>query len=50
VLAAHRAGIQHVLIPAENEKDLRELPEDVRAALHFTFLKHADEALAAALV
>jgi len=50
VLAAHRSGVRTVLLPAENEKDLDDLPDDVRAELTFVFLRHADEALAAALV
>lgn len=50
VLAAHRAGIRTVLLPAENEKDLDDLPDDVRAELAFVFLRHADDALKAALV
>ena len=49
VLAAHRAGIRTVLLPAENEKDLDDLPDDVRTELTFVFLRHADDALKAAL-
>ena len=49
VLAAHRSGIRIVLLPAENEKDLDDLPEDVRAELSFIFLRHADDALKVAL-
>jgi ATP-dependent Lon protease len=45
VLAAHRAGITHVLLPAENEKDLEEIPADIREALNFTHVRHADEVL-----
>jgi ATP-dependent Lon protease len=50
VLAAHRSGIRTVLLPYENEKDLDDLPADVRAELTFVFLRHADDALKAALV
>jgi ATP-dependent Lon protease len=49
VLAAHRSGIRTVLLPYENEKDLDDLPGDVRAELTFIFLRHADDALKAAL-
>ena len=35
VLAAQRAGLRVVLLPARNEKDLREVPETARAALQF---------------
>ncbi len=50
VIAAHRAGIAEVLIPWENEKDLDELPEDVRKALRFTPVKNADTVLELALI
>ena len=49
VLAAHRSGIRIVLLPHENEKDLDDLPGDVRSELTFIFLRHADDALNAAL-
>ena len=49
VLAALRAGIPEVLMPAENERDLVDLPAPARRALKFTFVKHVDEVLAAAL-
>ena len=32
VLAAHRAGISHVIIPRRNEKDLKELPKGVKVS------------------
>ncbi|MBC8137067.1 MAG: endopeptidase La [Fibrella sp.] len=50
IIAAHRAGITEVLLPFENEKDLEELPADVRDALHFTLVKDADAVLKLALV
>lgn len=37
ILAAHRAGIKTVILPAENRKDLQELPENVRAQIRFHF-------------
>jgi len=49
VLAAHRAGVKTVLLPAENEKDLRDVPEEVRRALRFVFVTHVDQVLAEAL-
>jgi ATP-dependent Lon protease len=49
VLAALRAGITTVLLPARNEKDLDELPEDARKQLQFVLLKTVDEAVANAL-
>ena len=45
VLAAHRVGIQHVLLPEENEKDLPELPEDVRKEIDFTLVSHVREVI-----
>jgi ATP-dependent Lon protease len=49
LLAAHRAGITTVLLPKENEKDLVELPDDVRAALEIRLVETADEVLQLAL-
>ena len=42
VLAAQRAGLQRVLLPSRNEKDLRKLPEVTRATLKFVFLETVD--------
>ncbi|MDH3524217.1 MAG: endopeptidase La [Acidobacteriota bacterium] len=49
VLAAYRAGISEVVIPTENEKDLEELPEEVREALQFHLVDSMDEVLRIAL-
>ncbi|MFL6674398.1 MAG: endopeptidase La [Massilia sp.] len=49
VLAALRAGITTVLLPARNEKDLDELPDDARKQLQFVLLHTVDEAVAQAL-
>lgn len=49
-LAAHRAGIHTVLIPAGNEKDIRDIPESVRSTLKFVPVKHMDDVLAQALL
>jgi ATP-dependent Lon protease len=49
VLAARRAGIKHVVLPRDNEVDLRELPENVRQELTFTLAERIDEALLATL-
>ena len=48
-MAAMRNGITTVLIPADNEKDLEEIDQTVRAALRFIPVKQIDEVLAAAL-
>ncbi|TCS96542.1 endopeptidase La [Hazenella coriacea] len=49
-LSAHRAGIKHVILPSENEKDLEEIPKSVRKDLTFTPVSHLDEVLKLALV
>ena len=50
VLAAHRGGIKHILLPKENEKDLEDIPESIRGELTFTPVAHMDEVLRKALV
>jgi ATP-dependent Lon protease len=50
VLAAHRAGIRHVLLPRDNEADLSKLPETVRAEMTFTLLDRLEDALAVAVL
>jgi ATP-dependent Lon protease len=49
MLAARRAGIRRVILPKDNEKDLRELPEEVRKEMEFLLVERIEEALAAAL-
>ena len=49
MLAAHRAGMRRVILPKANEKDLRELPEHVRADMEFIYAEHVDDVLAAAI-
>lgn len=49
VLAAHRAGIRTIILPKENEKDLEEIPANVREELNFQFVTHMDEVLRLAL-
>ena len=48
-MAALRNGIKTVIVPAENEKDLEEIDQTVRAALHFILVEQVDQVLAAAL-
>jgi ATP-dependent Lon protease len=48
-LAALRAGIHTILLPARNRKDLEEIPENARQQLEFIWLDTVDDALAAAL-
>jgi ATP-dependent Lon protease len=49
VLAAQRAGLRAVLLPARNEKDLREVPEATRSTLQFVFLETVNDAIQASL-
>ncbi|MBC7930656.1 MAG: endopeptidase La [Rubrivivax sp.] len=45
VLAAHRAGIRRVVLPARNEPDTEDIPEDVRRELEFVYASRISEAL-----
>ncbi len=49
VVAAHRAGIRRVMLPARNRKDFEDIPEEVRHALAFVWLERVDQAVEAAL-
>lgn len=49
LLAAHRGGIKQVIIPAENEKDLKEIPDNVKTNLTIHAVKWMDEVLEIAL-
>ena len=50
VLAARRAGLKTVLLPKENERDLEEVPAELKKDLRFVFVETVDDVLAAALV
>jgi ATP-dependent Lon protease len=49
VLSAHRAAIKQVILPKGNEKDLEEVPEEVRNQLRFTFVERLEQVLEVAL-
>ncbi len=49
LLAAHRAGIKHVIIPKDNEKDLTDIPKKVREDIKITVVENVDEVLKIAL-
>jgi ATP-dependent Lon protease len=49
VLAARRAGLRRVILPKDNEKDLRELPEHVRAEMEFVLAERIEDVLTAAI-
>ena len=48
-LAAHRAGIRTVVLPAGNQRDLRDVPDDVREVMTFHLVGHMDEVFDLAL-
>jgi ATP-dependent Lon protease len=50
VLAAHAAGVETLVLPRHNERDLREIPAAVRRDLRFRFIDHMAELLEIALV
>jgi ATP-dependent Lon protease len=50
VLGAHRAGITRIILPKENEADLEDIPDDVRAALTFSCVSSLDQVFSEALV
>ncbi|MBS1831571.1 MAG: endopeptidase La [Acidobacteria bacterium] len=49
VLAARRAGLTRVILPAANRKDVREIPENVRKEMTFVFAERIEEVLEAAI-
>jgi len=50
VLAAHRAGIDRVLIPVDNVKDIDDIPANIREAINLVPVSHVDQVLELALV
>jgi ATP-dependent Lon protease len=50
VLAAHRADIRDVIMPQGNERDLRDVPDDVRAGIDFHFVTRMDQVVEFALL
>jgi ATP-dependent Lon protease len=49
VIAAHRAGIRRVMLPARNRRDFEDIPEEVRQQLTFVWLERVDDAVLSAL-
>jgi ATP-dependent Lon protease len=49
VLAAHRTGIRTVILPRRNERDVEDVPEELRREMRFVFVDEASEVLAHAL-
>jgi ATP-dependent Lon protease len=50
LLAAHRFGLDTIILPKDNEKDLPDVPEEVREAMCIQLVETIDEVLAFALV
>ncbi len=49
ILAAHRAGLRHIILPKDNEADLSKLPETVRKEMTFSLAEHLHDVLKEAL-
>jgi ATP-dependent Lon protease len=50
VLAAHRVGIREVILPRRNERDIEDIPEELRKQLRFVLVDDAEEVLHHALM
>jgi len=50
VIAAYREGMKTIILPKENERDIEEIPENVREKLTFVPVSHMDEVLKTALL
>ena len=50
ILAAHRAGVREVLVPARNERDYSEVPEEIRNEMTVHFVSRLDQVLPLVLV
>ena len=49
ILAAHRGGVNTVLIPDENEKDLNDIPKEIKKDIDIVSVKHMDEVISHAI-
>ncbi|MBR5535096.1 MAG: endopeptidase La [Clostridia bacterium] len=50
VLAAYRSGVDTIIIPRDNEKDLKDIPEKIREKIAFKIVSNADEVIGTALL
>ncbi len=50
LLAAHRAGVRTVILPARNRKDIQDVPKEIRKQLSLVYVETMDEVLAGALI
>jgi ATP-dependent Lon protease len=49
IIAAHRAGVNKIIMSKRNEKDLKDVPDDVRSQIEFIFVEHINEVISTAL-
>lgn len=49
IIAAHRAGVDTVILPKKNERDLKDIPEEIKSSLRFHFVENVSELLKIAL-
>jgi ATP-dependent Lon protease len=49
ILAAHRAGLKHIILPKRNENDLEKVPDEVRSVIEFSLVDRVDEVIDIAL-
>lgn len=49
IIAAHRAGVNKIILSKRNEKDLKDIPDDVKSQIEFVLVDHINEVLAATL-
>jgi ATP-dependent Lon protease, bacterial type len=45
LLAAYRYGVEEVILPKQNQKDLEKVPDEVKQKIKFYFVEHLDEAV-----
>lgn len=50
ILAAHRGGLKKIILPRENEKDLKDIPDTIARQMEFILVEHMDEVLTHALI
>ncbi len=50
ILAAHRGGVKKIIVPKENEKDLKDIPATVLKAIEIVLVEHMDEVLPHSLI
>jgi ATP-dependent Lon protease len=50
ILAAHRAGLKKILLPKQNEQDLKEIPQEILADLHVELIETVEQAISIALM